>query len=152
MPDVTTEIRFYHLERSRLEDALPLLLQKSLAGGRRAVVRTGSPERTEMLNQHLWTFDPGSFLPHGSRKDGDAALQPVWLTEEEENPNNADVLFLCDGMNCEKPESFSLICALFDGNDPELLETARAQWKAWKDTGPALTYWQQGAGGWEKKA
>lgn len=148
---MTTEIRFYHLERSRIEDALPLLLQKSLASGRRAVVRTGSPERTEMLNQHLWTFDPGSFLPHGSRKDGDAALQPVWLTEEEENPNNADVLFLCDGMSCEKPEAFALICAIFDGNDPEVLETARAQWKAWKDTGPTLTYWQQGASGWEKK-
>lgn len=148
---MAAEIRFYHLERSRLEDALPLLLQKSLASGRRAVVRTGSPERTEMLNQHLWTFDPGSFLPHGSRKDGDAALQPVWLTEEEENPNDADVLFLCDGMSCEKLEAFSLICTVFDGNDPELLDMARAQWKAWKDSGPTLTYWQQGASGWEKK-
>lgn len=148
---MTAEIRFYHLERSLLEDALPLLLQKSLAGGRRAVVRTGSPERTEMLNQHLWTFNPGSFLPHGSSKDGDAALQPVWLTEEEENPNSAEVLFLCDGMSCEKPEAFALICTIFDGNDPELLETARTQWKVWKGTGLSLTYWQQGASGWEKK-
>ena len=28
---------------------------------------------------------------------------------------------------------------------------ARTQWKAWKDEGHALTYWQQGERGWEKK-
>lgn len=149
---MASEIRFYHLEHARLEDTLAQLLHKTLASGRRAVVRTGSPERTDMLNQHLWTFDSGSFLPHGSSKDGDADMQPVWLTEDEENPNQAQVLFLCDGSACDHPEHFDLICTIFDGNDPDLVANARLQWKAWKDKGLSLTYWQQGANGWEKKA
>lgn len=148
---MASEIRFYHLEHSRLEDTLPLLLQKTLASGRKAVVRTGSPERTEMLNQFLWTYDAASFLPHGSTRDGDAALHPVWLTEEEENPNGAEVLFLCDGAACDKPDAFALICTIFDGSDPDQLDHARAQWKEWKSKNLPLTYWQQGVNGWEKK-
>ena len=42
--------------------------------------------------------------------------------------------------------------ALFDGNNPEELALARAQWKELKDLGFSVTYWQQGANGrWERK-
>jgi len=146
------EIRFYHLTSSRLEQALPALLQRTLGRGWRAVVLADSAERVEWLNQHLWTFEQGSFLPHGSAKDGDAPDQPVWLTDTEETPNGAKVLFLLDGMACEKPESYDLVCTVFDGNDGEATSRARHQWKTWKDKGIALTYWQQGDKGWEQKA
>ena len=35
---MATEVNFYHLTRSSLEDALPRLLQKTLQAGERAVV------------------------------------------------------------------------------------------------------------------
>lgn len=150
---MATEIRFYHLTTSRLEQVLPTLLQRTLERDLHAVVLAGSPERVDVLNQHLWTFDPASFLPHGSARDGNAALQPVWLTDTPENPNGARVLFLLDGMDCASPAAFDLICVLFDGHDPDATDRARAQWKQWKDAGSFhLTYWQQTAQGWEKKA
>lgn len=146
---MATEIRFYHLATSRLEQALPSLLQRTLARDWRAVVLAGSAERVDVLNQHLWTFDPASFLPHGSARDGNAALQPVWLTDTPENPNGAQVLFLLDGADYPTPDDFALICVLFDGQDPDATDRARAQWKQWKDTGSRqLTYWQQSAQGW----
>jgi DNA polymerase III subunit chi len=41
---------------------------------------------------------------------------------------------------------------LFDGNDPDQLGAARAQWKTLKGQGVSITYWQQNErGGWEKK-
>ena len=92
-----TEINFYHLTRSSLEQALPELLDKTLARGWRAVVMAGSQERVEALTQHLWTYRADSFLPHGSKKDGRAEDQPIWLTTDDERPNKADVLFLTDG-------------------------------------------------------
>ena len=66
---MTTEVNFYHLTRSSLEDALPRLLTKTLQAGERAVVMLGSPERVDALNTHLWTYDPNGFLPHGAAKE-----------------------------------------------------------------------------------
>ena len=67
-----TEVRFYHLQRKTLEDALPQILEKTLERGWRAVVMAGSEERVEALTQHLWSYKEFSFLPHGSARDGDA--------------------------------------------------------------------------------
>ncbi len=68
-----TEIRFYHLTRKSLEQVLPELLKKTLERGMRAVVMASSNERVEALTQHLWTYNPNEFLPHGNAKDGYAA-------------------------------------------------------------------------------
>ncbi len=146
------EISFYHMTRTTLEAALPRMLEKTLERGQRAVVRAGSAERVEALNGWLWTYKDRGFLPHGSAKDGHAALQPVWLTETDERPNDAQVLFLTDGAASERPEEFERCAVLFDGNDEAALAAARAQWQGLKDAGHDLTYWQQSdQGGWEKK-
>ena len=92
------EIRFYHLTRTTLEAALPQMLEKTLERGQRAVVQAGSAARVEALTAWLWTYQDRSFLPHGSAKDGHGALQPVWLTDQDERPNGAQVLFLTDGL------------------------------------------------------
>jgi len=147
-----TEVGFYHLTRTPLERALPRLLEKAVAGGLRAVVRAGSAERVEALNGVLWTYDPASFLPHGSARDGNAAEQPIWLTTEDENPNGATLLVLLDGMDSARLESYGRCLDLFDGNDPEAVEAARGRWRARKAAGHALTYWQQTErGGWESR-
>ncbi len=147
-----TEINFYHLTRSTLEQALPRLLEKALQSGGRAVVMAGSPERIEALNAHLWTYDPDSFLPHGSAKDGNAALQPVWLTANDENPNAATLLFLTDGAVSQNLGSFARCFELFDGRDETAVEAARQRWKTLKIEGHTIAYWQQNdKGGWEKR-
>lgn len=147
-----TDVNFYHLQRSALEQALPKLLEKILQAGKRAVVMARSEERVEALNARLWTYDPNAFLPHGSKTDGNAAEQPVWLTVEDENPNGATVLVLTDGAASEKLGQYERCLELFDGNDPERVAEARQRWTAYKGAGHAVTYWQQGERGWEKKA
>lgn len=147
------EARFYHLQRSALESALPRLLQKTLERGWRAVVLAGSPERVQALNQYLWTFEPASFLPHGAAGDGDAERQPIWLTCLEENPNGAQALMLVDGMAADDVAGFEVVCDLFDGRDAEAVAAARRRWSACKAKGLAMSYWQEGErGGWERKA
>ena len=147
------DISFYHLTRTRLEAALPQMLEKTLERGQRAVVRAGSAERVEALNGWLWTYKDRGFLPHGSAKDGHAARQPIWLTEKDERPNDAQVLFLTDGaVSGEELAEFERCAVLFDGNDDSALAAARAQWTGLKDAGHDLTYWQQtDEGRWEKK-
>lgn len=146
------DISFYHLTRTTLEAALPQMLEKTLERGQRAVVRAGSAERVEALNGWLWTYKDRGFLPHGSAKDGREALQPIWLTEKDERPNEAQVLFLTDGAVSEELADFERCAVLFDGNDEAALAAARAQWAGLKDAGHDLTYWQQNdQGRWEKK-
>ncbi|NBC97226.1 MAG: DNA polymerase III subunit chi [Deinococcus-Thermus bacterium] len=147
-----TEVRFYHLQRTTLERALPELLEKCLGRGWRAVVLTASAERCEALTQQLWTYGDSSFLPHGNAKDGEAARQPIWLTDSDENPNGASVLFLTGGMETADPGAYDLVCDLFDGNDGEAVAAARRRWKAVREAGHALAYWQQSEQGrWEQK-
>jgi DNA polymerase-3 subunit chi len=147
-----TEISFYHLTRQPLNEALPALLQRVLAAGKRAVVVAASEERVETLDQVLWTYDPDSFLPHGSAKDGYADKQPIYLTTGDENPNAATVLVSVDGMEPPAYGSYERFLYLFDDADREAVDTARQRWKKYKSEGHTVTYWQQRpGGGWEKK-
>ena len=82
-----TDVLFYHLTESKLEDALPPLLDKSVERGWRVVVQMKDIARRDLLDSHLWTFRTESFLPHGT-DDGDMAEnQPVLLTASAENRN-----------------------------------------------------------------
>jgi len=146
-----TEVRFYHMERSTLESALPALLNKAVTQGNVTVQSTTS-QNVEKLNTHLWAYDPNSFLPHGSAKDGHEQEQPIWLTDSQENPNGSDILILTHGATNENIKDYKLCCEMLNGNDQEAVAQARQRWKEYKDKGFDITYWQQGQNGWEKKA
>ncbi len=148
-----TEIRFYHLQSTSLDRALPQIVAKAYGGGRRVVIKTSDAARVEHINNNLWVHDAATFIPHGSAADGGADRQPVWITDTDENPNGADVLILTDSTTSELVKDFALCCDIFDGRDETALEAARGRWKIFKDGGFQTTYWQQTAeGGWEKKA
>jgi DNA polymerase-3 subunit chi len=149
---MASEINFYHLTRSSLEDTLPRLLAKTLQAGERAVVLLGSPERVEALNTHLWTYDADSFLPHGSAREGEADRQPIWLTHRDENPNGARFLFVGDRARAERLDDYKRCFELFDGRDEQAVAEARERWRTYKAAGHTVVYWQQTGRGWEKKA
>ena len=150
-----SRVDFYHLQSQTLEKVLPKLLLKAYAANKNIVVKIGTPERVEFINTELWTFNDESFLPHGSKKDGFAAQQPIWLTDEDDNPNNAEFLFLIDGAELEpaKLTRYERIFNIFDGNSEESLVQARNLWQKYKSTGSEVYYWQQNdTGSWIQKA
>ncbi len=150
---MATEVFFYHLERQPLETVLPTLIERVVERGWRAVIEVGNPDRLQPLNNLLWTYKPESFLPHGTASDGPPADQPVYLTSETDNPNNATVRFLVEGAAPTTFEGYNRIVLLFDGRNPDALADARKHWKAAKATDCNLTYWQQNQDGrWEQKA
>jgi DNA polymerase III subunit chi len=148
-----TEILFYHLTESTLEEALPELLEKSFARGWRAVVQTGGEERRDALDQHLWTYRDDAFLAHGTDRDNHPADQPILLTATDANPNQAQIRFLVDGARPPVLEAYQRAVFMFDGHDETQVAAARSHWSALKSAGHTLTYWQQGQGKrWERKA
>jgi DNA polymerase-3 subunit chi len=148
-----TEIGFYHLQSSPLEEALPRLLEKALASGRRVAVKVLSEAEAERLAGVLWTYDPASFLPHGTARDGRAAEQPIYLGTGDEAPNGADLLCQVAGAESARIGDYARVVDMFDGADADAVAAARERWRRYQAEGHALAYYQQRpGGGWERKA
>ncbi len=144
------EIGFYHLTRTGPEQALPALLGRTLAAGKRAVIRCAA-DRIPAIDTTLWVCPEPDWLPHGTASTGEADLQPIWITDTDDAPNGATFLFLLDGQTSARLDAYERIFDLFDGGDETAVAAARARWRLAKSAGHTLTYWQQGPRGWEKK-
>ena len=93
-----SEIFFYKLKNSSSEIFLASLIEKSIENKWNSVVLLDNIERMEEINDFLWSYKDTSFLPHGSQNDKNSELHRVYLTCEEENPNDSDVIFSIDGL------------------------------------------------------
>jgi DNA polymerase-3 subunit chi len=146
------DVWFYHLERTRLEQALPDLLEKTLAKGWRAVVRTTSPERVAHLDEWLWSYRDDSFLAHGREEDPFAARQPIIIALGQGNPNRAQALFLIDGAKTGDLSGVERCILIFDGGDEQAVTAARAEWAEFKAAGHEVAYWRQSPErGWQRQ-
>lgn len=148
-----TEVSFYHLQVEPIERALPRLLEKVVERGMTSLVRMKENGLKEQLDDALWTFSPESFIAHGSGEDEHAAENPVLLTlEGTANLNASTVLVLLQDSEGSDVEDFDRCLYMFDGGDEVALQAARGRWKSFKADGLDVTYWQQSATGWAKKA
>ena len=147
------EVAFYHLTRSRADDALPPLLAKTLAAEKRAFVRC-SKEKFGPLSTAIWSRQPDSWLPHGisGKHDSTAESCPVWLSDKaDDNGNNAGFLFFLDGQAPDDLPPAERIFIIFDGTDEDAVSKARTQWQHFDSAGHTLSYWQQDdAGKWSR--
>ncbi len=147
-----TDIRFYHLLKTPEVQALPQIAMKAWQAGAHVVVKAADSARVDVLNDALWTFREDVFLPHGSKDDGYASQQPVWLTDGDDNPNGAKTLILAAGCASDSIGGYDLCCVMLDGADEAQVNDARTRWKDYKEAGHTISYWKQTDKGWEKKA
>jgi DNA polymerase III subunit chi len=146
-----TDVGFYHLTRQPLETVLPRLLEKALEAKHRILVRCADADQLKRLDEHLWTYDDRSFLPHGCDCK---ELQPVLLTtSEDERANDPDLLVELALPRVVNFVLFSRVLYLFEETDAAALAAARQAWTALKEhEGVTRTYWQQDERGrWVKK-
>ena len=149
------EVWFYHLEQTTLDQALPDLLERTLARGWRALVRSPDRQRLDHLDIWLWTYRDDSFLPHGLAEEPQAARQPILLAQDGDAAtpaNQPHALFLLDDADAGGLTDYARCILLFDGRDETMLAAARQRWRALKAQGHACVYWRQGERGWEKQA
>lgn len=146
------EIWFYQIDRSPQDRTLVQLLEKTLARGWRAVVRAGSPDEARRLDEMLWTYREGSFLPHGLADEPLADRQPVVITANDETPNGAQAMIVLDGAEPGDLTGLERCILLFDGRVEEALSAARARWKAFTAGGATCSFWREDPEkGWERQ-
>lgn len=140
-----TRFDFYHLQESPLEQVLPKLTEKAYATGKNIKILVGTEERVEFINSLLWTYNEESFLPHGSKKDGFAEEQPIFISADEKNENHAEILILVDGAlpDVQYLTNYERVLNIFDGKSETSLNNAREYWKEIKSLDGELHYWQQ---------
>lgn len=148
-----TDIRFYHLQNQSLEQALPKLMEKVVEGGFKAVIKADSEAQLETLDKVLWDYDPASFLPHDKVGCEFPEAQTLYLTTQDDNPNNANILVLIDTVKSDAVETYERCLYMFDGRNEDIVAAAREDWKRLKEGPHTMSYWQQREmGGWEQKA
>jgi DNA polymerase-3 subunit chi len=144
------EISFYQLNTSALEKTLPALLEKIYQKGLRALVVLDSPERVEAIDYALWTYSPGSFLPHASK--GNPQDHPIWLATENVNRNQAQVLVSTTGASAENLVDFDRCIDIFDGNQETATEQALVRLETYRRQGHTPQFWEQThEGRWHEK-
>jgi DNA polymerase-3 subunit chi len=149
-----TEVRFYHVQRDVAAKALPALLSKAMSKGMKIMVKTPDAARRDYYDHYLWRFDPAAFLPHGQEGDSFPDQQPIWLTTQDQAPNEATVAIALEGVELPPLHNFQMVCTLFDNESETTLQQVRQQWKALKEQANLeLTYWKQELNGaWVKQA
>jgi DNA polymerase III subunit chi len=144
-------VYFYHMTRSPLSATLPTLLQKSRGAGWRVLVRAPDATARDQIDDMLWTFDPGSFLPHGVE---DGQLQSILITDANATLGDREALVSVFGapLEAEEIQTCDRGMILFDGQDADAVAHARMQWKSLTAAGVSAQYWSDADGGWTMKA
>lgn len=146
------DIRFYHMEQSTLDQALPVIAMKAWQSGSNVMIRVPDKREASRINDLLWTFRSDVFLPHGGDGDKNPDKQPIWVTANDDNVNDAKILILTHGCETEDVSKFDMVCEMLDGRVDSQISEARSRWKTYKADNHDLTYWQQDENGkWNKK-
>ena len=147
------EVWFYHLEKQPLDHVLPRIVAKAIERGLSLVIETTSQDHITKISDTLWAAEDVAFLPHGFEGDGQRELQPVWLTRGADNPNESKMRIYTHGAIPTDISMLSRAMLMFDGNDPQALDAARAEWKRHKADGHSVSYWRQDESGkWQDQA
>lgn len=152
MTEGSAEYWFYHLEASTLEGVLPGLLEKTLEKGWRALVKCPQARLAE-LDAFLWTYRDEAFLPHGRDDEPMTEIQPILLSADIQLASSFEAVFLLDGAEISDMTGVSRAMVMINGRSEADIKRERGRWKALKETGANLAYYQQDERGrWEKKA
>lgn len=148
------QIDFYHLTKSDLDTALVMLLKKTLAADKKALILCPKPAAAT-IDALLWSYEADSWVPHGVDDAQGSEHAKVWITTDPSvNPVGAPFLFLTHG---EQPENWTGVeraFVIFDGRSEAQVQQARSQWKQIShQDGVATSYFAQDEEGrWQKKA
>lgn len=114
------------------------LLRKGWRSGRSLVV-TGTPQTLDELDQLLWTFEPGEFVPHlrlQAAGSAPAHLQrtPIWLVDEALTAPWRDVLVHLGSAAAPELTKFKRLIEVV-GSSPDQAQAGRQRWRQYLSQG-----------------
>ena len=137
---MTPRVDFYRLPATGTEASLHaacLVTGKAYNAGYRVRVYA-DPDRITDLDQRLWTFRQGSFVPHARRERLDPDFpEPVVLASDCDDPEGADVLICAAPPPADCLPHYARV-AEFVTQDDTVKEAARRRYTAYRQAGYEL--------------
>lgn len=135
-----TRIDFYispQKEPAALQLLACKLTEKAYKLGHRVYLHVATTEQAQHLDDLLWTFRDGSFIPHEKIGTESTKPAPVLIGHDQEIAHEADILI---NLAAEIPDFFSRFerVAELVNDDPEQKELARQRYKFYRDRGYEL--------------
>jgi len=135
-----TSVDFYILN-SPQQNAVSVfackLTEKAFRQGHQVFINTASDTQLQQLDDLLWTFRAGSFVPHAVYSEGAADQPPVVLGHAAEPADSHDVLV---NMATDVPSwfgRFDRVAELVSGDDTQR-NGARQRYRFYQDRGYTL--------------
>lgn len=138
-----TEIDFYILPSDSAEERLRFacrLTDKALQRNYRIFLNTDSTAMAEQLDESLWTFSAGSFVPHRrlAGSEADSIVEPVVIGHQQEPPEAGwDVMI---NLAEQVPDFFSRyrrVAEVVDGNQ-QRRDQGRERFRFYRERGYEL--------------
>ena len=147
-----SEVFFYHLTQTRLEVALPKILERALSADWSVELRVGVEANVNAVSDAIWKGPDDSFLPHCFADNDKLHEHPIVLSKSPLSELR-DCLVVIEQAELQnnEVEKFKRVCLLFDSKNEDELMKARASWKSLSDAGVNTVYWAEDQGTWKKK-
>ncbi|HEY5733157.1 MAG TPA: DNA polymerase III subunit chi [Gammaproteobacteria bacterium] len=136
-----TRINFYVLQSSKLNTRLEFvcrLTEKIYSKGHRILLHTDDARQAEMIDDLLWTWKQGSFIPHEIQSDANSADSPIVINHMPDLKTDMhDVLI---NVAREIPlffSQFERVTEIVD-QDEETRQVARQRYRFYQDRGYPL--------------
>ena len=147
-----SEVYFYHLTHTRLEVALPKILERALSAEWSVELRIGMERDVETTSDAIWKGPDESFLPNCLEDSDKLQDYPIVLSKSSLSEVR-DCLIVMDQVNLKENEvkKFKRVCLLFDAKNEVELSNARKTWKSLSNAGVNTVYWAEDQGTWKRK-
>jgi len=147
-----SEVYFYHLTQTRLEVALPKILERALSAEWSVELRIGMERDEETISDAIWKGPDESFLPNCLEDSDKLQDHPIVLSKSSLSEVR-DCLIVIDQVNLKENEvkKFKRVCLLFDAKNEVELTNARKTWKSLSNAGVNIVYWAEDQGIWTRK-
>ncbi len=141
------EINFYQVDDIIYKSIAPLLM-KVLDEDKKALIYCQNEQQVSEIDNGLWSFSKTKFIAHGTKTTKlDPAKQPVFITDELENSNQAEYLITLGEVEENFLKQFGKIFYFFSSGN---VVDARKLWVKYKEQSFALNFYKKDGGGWSK--
>jgi DNA polymerase-3 subunit chi len=132
-----TKVDFYILQSGSLEHTACKLIEKAFVQGHRIYVHAESNDQLSKIDNLLWTFRAGSFIPHQLYQTDTSNNSPVQLGTHNSPDVDSDVLI---NLAAEVPLFFSRFQRVAElvAPDEQAKNLGRQHYQFYRDRGYSL--------------
>jgi len=130
------KIEFIKLKRPEKARILSELAETYYLKGERVLVMVQDDNQGVTLDQFMWTWNKGSFVPHVYDNGAVECLdEPVVIATREDNPNGAQVLIMGSPCQVEFIRQFRQVIDFAETYDDALLQASRERFRLYREVG-----------------